>query len=518
MFDSIDYESVVKYIEEELIPYINYKSHTQSGGDDNLDLNNPLSWFYTDPKQIIDNAVLTVGHLTCITMGKDITWFSTNVEPIIKKIESIVARVWGYNNSKVLSRIISLRVTIKTFLYFSDYIVSGYKKLGSLIDEINDTFEIPEEKIEEIKELLNSVLKFLNILSLVIMSINVITPNTVPYIEKRVELEFVKVKKTTKKCYQILKRSIMELFVGKTPKNIYGILVGDQSGSKNNVLEEKKIYVIAFMEGGSKSNLPTELDQDMLTQSDQKEISQSVNIIKQYFEGTSFAKLISNLYSSFNFPSISSMSPQIKFYFDKPTGTIKSTIPSNKTIWLGSDNKIKLVMSQWDIKYYWDDGTEINTFGYFNGNPLHSALIYTWYRTKSESVKLTFPSGLPSQKQNNLDLLDLTKPFVDTTCNLFKNFWDGSGSDIKSKCLEMGYAIILNSPEYMLKILSDSQLNFNNLLKSSNKKIHYQILKTLGFKKNSKGQICSYDEWNKPISKYLTPNVKNIINLMVTNY
>jgi hypothetical protein len=506
MFDTIDYDLIIKYIDDELIPYINYYSNTQSGGANS----NLGTFFYREPSKVIKLTVESVAQLTSITFGKQEGWFNIHVKPLLLEIEPFISRILGYNDSKIISYILIVKILINILLSHIDYIFFGYKKLGSLVDD-ND-FELSDEKITEIKDLLNSILNFLNILLVVIISINVIKPNLVKDIEKMANQKYKKIKIATNLCYKSLKQTILGLiFTQPQKKKTYKLIIDDGDDDKADEAHGKKeTFMIAHLvlDGGS---------------NDQTIISKSVDIIKQYNQGVSIGKLISDLYSSFNFPSKNtSTKVPVKFFFDKLTGTLKTNIPENKTIWLGSDRKIKLVLKSWDIKYFLDDNIEINTFSYFNGIPIHSFLIHMWIRSKSESVKLTFPT---KPKFRSLNILDLTQPLTVSLCKLFGDIFKDN-KNLETKCLQLAHAIISNSPEYMLQILADKQLNQTNLLKSSNKKIHYQILKTLGFKKNFQGQICSYDEWiqlNNPTivqtySKYLNRNVKNIINKMLYSF
>jgi len=379
------------------------------------------------------------------------------------------------------------------------FILIQAKYFQTILSLIFSIFQIPEEDQTYIKETLSSIIEFTNILALTIITINIIFNSRVQNIEKIIKSKFSLIEITFKRSFNTIQSKIANLFKSKGKKLPVSFVVDEQRNSIN-LITTSKDYSILTIKGGAAgvNNI----------------IEKTIQIVKKYLNGDNLNKLIGELYSSYNFSNKSKLSKNCQdFIFNKQTGNIEPTVSINKTVWLTYKKKIKMVCKGMKIIYFEANGSEINSISYFNAKPVHTAIILAWMETQ------TIP-----KPQNNFS----AKDYIATDPNLDKKILDKTCEQIygtnysQTQCSEYYLSILGNSPTGILKILS-TNVNISELIDKSNKKIQYEILKTLGFKKNYLGQISPYNEWVNNLSqekkheysKYLNSQVKYILEKII---
>lgn len=488
MFDSLDHASIIEYINSELLVKIN----VLDGGVYQIILRG-----YKNPDEFIINTTNKLLKITSLMIGMNDKWFNDNITPILNYLNPIITRIFGNDDTKILTHVCSIILVLQQISYL-EFLLPVFK--------LEDN-----EKIIEIKEKLNLTIYYLKVLSYIIIGIKMIDPKFIGSIEKRIMLEFNKLNNFFRYYMKVLKEKIINLFIPQIKQVLFKKFnIDDTAANKSSQTElvvKNKYYYVSILTGGNIKQNNSAMDDAM-------------EIIKKYIGGTNLIILISNLYNKY-FSDTNESENKPKFRFNEETGLIEVSIPTNRTIWMTSNKTIKIVCTGLNIKYISSDGNIIDQVSYFNGKPIHLAIVLSWLESKKskQSNKLV---------ENNFSA---TK-YIDTDPNLNKEILDKTCVELyglkysKSDCDQYYYSILGNSSIGVLQILNKTNLDFSKLLNSSNKNIHYEILKTLKFKKNSNGQICSYDQWfnslnnsiKQDYSKYLTSQVINTINRLVQNF
>lgn len=452
MFDDIDYQSIIKYIEMDLLPYINSE---QAGGVQMIGY--PSSFislglvgkiYSKNPNDFFFNMTTNLTSLIASLIGISPDFLEKNIIPIYKFFRGIFEKIWGEEKSIIASYLLFISITAKKIKRFLPYIFN--------IFEIKD-----EEAQNKIKETLDSIADFAYITSLVIVGINVIARSYVKSTESVIVSQYNLIQMTIKRSANSIQNKIYNIFKAKKVNLPVNFEIGSQGINLTDIKAPEEIkYSLLTLEGGEgemKDNI----------------IKKATQIVNKYLKGVSLSKLINELYLSYNFPNIPTQNKPIgQFTFNKNTGRIETNINVNKTVWLTHRKKIKMVCKGMEIMYLSSDGMEISSTSYFNAKPIHLAICLAWMEKQTPS-----------------------KPLDDS---------------------EYLVPILGNSPIGILKILSEKT-------NEPNKKIQYEILKTLGFKKNNLGKISPYEIWianlspdkKNVYSKYLNSQVENILKKIV---